>query len=437
MRGPRSRGRRLSTPIAWPLKLTATRITDARGTPVYLHGDTPWSLIVQFSTAQIDTYLNNRVAKGINCILFNAIEHHFSDQSPAYRTPEGYDPFSPMTDFASPVTNYWNKVDYAVNQAKARGIVCLINPIYWGYLGGQEGWWSEINAESAADLQTYGAWLANRYTQGNIIWCMGGDWGGDGSTNRDKQWNVVTGMRTVRTTDIITAHNSRSDSDAYSMWSGNAGFNLNACYTDNGVVAEAVTCNTRTGYPWFHIEGQYKDTGSGTTAVVRVQAWQALTMGGQGAMFGQTPLWAGGATIVTGGAGAAHCIANYLDEPGVWAMQYLRNFIEEFRHWHTWSPRRDTSLISSSLGSGASSVCPMMSSDAKFAAIHINTGASVTLVLSAFTGLTSVRLRWFDPSNGRFTYLNTYSPSGSQSIAYPGANSAGNADWVLVCDSAP
>jgi hypothetical protein len=416
----------------WPIKVTDKGIVDAYGRRIYLHGDTPWSIVVQFSTTQIDTYLNNRASKGINCILFNAIEHNYSDQTPAYRTVEGYDPFSPMTNFAGPVTNYWNKVDYVVNACKDRGIIAMINPAYLGYLGGSEGWMTEVSAESDADLQTYGAWLANRYTQGNIIWCFGGDFAGD-TTQRAKQWQIVTGIRSVRTTDIITSHNARTDSDAYSHWNGYAGFNLNAAYTSTDIVSESITCLTRTNLPYFHIEAQYKDSGTGTTAVVRVQAWQSLCMGAQGHMFGQTPLWAGGATNA-GGTGAANTIANDLNEPGVLSLQYLRNFIEEFRNWHTLIPKQDATVVSTSLGSGTARVCPTISADAKFGVIHTNTGSAFTLVLSAFSGASSVRLRWYDPSNGRFTYLNTYQTTGTQSIAYPGANSAGNSDWVLVVD---
>src|SRR5690606_38228500 len=168
--------------------------------------------------------------KGFNAILFNAIEHKFSDQTPAYENAEGEQPFTSMTDFASPNEDYWGLVDYIVNGAKSRGMVCIINPAYLGSGGGDEGWMTEVSAESNVDLQNYGAFLANRYTQGNVIWCMGGDYGGD-STERNKQWNIVTGIRSVRTTDLITGHGARTES-AYSHWSGFTGFSLNNIYTE-------------------------------------------------------------------------------------------------------------------------------------------------------------------------------------------------------------
>src|SRR5574343_716434 len=196
----RGRGAAPAVVSPFPLSSAGRYIVGADGRPVFLLGDTPWSIAVQLTHAQIDQYLEARAAQGFTAILWNAIEHKFSSQTPAYRNAYGYDPFTTMTDFASPNENYWRTVDYIVNRSRALGIVCVINPVYLGYNGGDEGFNVEVTAESAADLQTYGAWLARRYTQGNVIWCMGGDYAGN-TTERDKQWHVVTGMRTVRTSD--------------------------------------------------------------------------------------------------------------------------------------------------------------------------------------------------------------------------------------------
>jgi hypothetical protein len=407
-------------------------LIDANATPFFLHGDTPWSLIVQFTYAQIDTYLANRAAKGINTILFNAIEHQYSDQSPAYRTVEGYDPFSPMTDFASPNETYWQKVDYVVNQCLNYGIVCLINPAYLGYLGGSEGWMSEVTAETAGDLQTFGAWLANRYTQKNIVWCFGGDFAGD-TTQRNKQWNIVTGMRSVRTTDIITCHNGRSDSDAYTHWNGYSGFNLNNTYTTKtDVYTECATAFGRT-MPFFFIEGAYE--GSATVPELRVQHWQAILSGACGHYYGENPLWAGGAANA-GGSGAANAISNHLNTTGIQHLGNLLSFSRDFP-WYTLEPKTDASLVSSALGSGQARVCPARSADGTFAAILKNDASSITVVMSAMSP-SSVRARWYDPSNGTLSAVSgsPFANTGSQTIAHPGNNSAGSTDWVLILNAA-
>ena len=427
----------------FPIKIHSSGryLADNSGNPLLLHGDTPWSIVVQFTQAQIVSYLDQRLAQGFNAIQFNAIEHHFSDQSPAYRTVEGYDPFTTMTDFAStPVANYWNKVDFVINQALARGMVCLVNFAYWGYLGGSEGWWSEINAETNADLQTYGAFLANRYTQPNIIWCMGGDWGGDNSTNRNKQWNIVTGMRTVRTDQLITAHNSRSDSDAYSTWGPSyPGFNLNAVYTDNEVATESAVAHARSGpIPYFFIEGVYEQTSVFSGDAARDQAWRAIFSGNTGHFYGQTPLWAGGATIVSGGAGAAATLANDINVVGANTLAHLASWMNANPWIANCVPKTDTSLITTSLWSGSGRTCPMLRNDNAAAAIFFNYNSGFTVNMAALTGITgnAVRARWYDCSNGTYTLVSgsPFSNTGTRAFTYPGTNSRGVVDWLLVLD---
>jgi len=61
-----------------------------------------------------------------------------------------------------------------------------------------------IAEASAAELQAYGVFLASRYARGNVIWCLGGD--RDEPLLLEKQWNIVSGFRSVRTTDLVSAH---------------------------------------------------------------------------------------------------------------------------------------------------------------------------------------------------------------------------------------
>jgi hypothetical protein len=400
---------------------------------MFLMGDTPWSLAVQCTHAQIDQYLSARAGQGFNAILFNAIEHYFSSQSPAYRNASGYDPFTSMTDFASPNENYWRTVDFIVNRAKALGIVCVINPAYLGYGGGQEGWNTEITAESAGDLQTYGAWLARRYDQGNVIWCMGGDYAGT-TGERDKQWNIVTGMRTVRTTDLVTAHNARVDSDAYSNWSGYAGFNLNAIYVGISVpqesYTEAATAYGRSGpLPFVFMEGDYDSDNPATDADLRRQVWQSVTSGACGHFFGNTPIWGFGEPNASGGAGAAAALASGLTTTATREYLHVGALLRAYE-WDKLVPKTDTSLVSSSLSSGSSRVCPALSSDGRFALIWVPSSQTVTVVMSAFS-VSSVRARLYDPTTGAFSTVggSPFVNSGTQGIATGG-------ERVIVLDPA-
>jgi Putative collagen-binding domain of a collagenase len=61
-------------------------------------------------------------------------------------------------------------------------------------------------------------------------------------------------------------------------------------------------------------------------------------------------------------------------------------------------------------------------------------GNSITLDMSKFSGSTTAR--WYDPTNGTFHSISgsPFANSGSHQFTTPGANSAGDSDWVLLLD---
>lgn len=419
-----------ATPNCFPLSISGRYLRRANGRPFIIVGDTPWSIEVQLTHAQIDAYLNHRRAVGINAILFELIEHKFSSQTPAYRNAaSGADPFSTMSPVAwtSPNETYWRTVDYIVNGALSRNIACFVCPAYLGYNGGDEGWMSDVTAASDADLQAYGAWLARRYPQPNIVWVMGGDYAGD-STERTKQWNIVTGMRSVRTDQIITGHPVRADENAYSKWNGYTGFNLNSIYIPTTNIADdrAATAYGQ-GMPFFTIEGGYEGA-EGTAASIRMAIWQTICSGGCGHFFGNNPLWGFGEPNFCGGAGAAAALASDLNSTVAQQQAYFARLASSYDLTKL-VPTTDASLVSSSLGTSGTSgrVCPAMSSDGSFALIWTPTVA-VTVVMSNFRQ-SSVRARWYDPATGTYSNVSgqPFSNSGSQTMTP-------STDCVLVLD---
>jgi hypothetical protein len=82
------------TTPAFPLKLSADRryLIDQHDQPFLVIGDSPWSLIVEPTPAQVDLYLDDRAAKGFNLLLVNLLEHKFSTQPPKLR--DGTPPFA-------------------------------------------------------------------------------------------------------------------------------------------------------------------------------------------------------------------------------------------------------------------------------------------------------------------------------------------------------
>lgn len=411
-------------------------LIDQAGSPFMLHGDACWSICVQLTRAQIDTYLNNRQAKGFTALLFNLIESVNSSQSPRYRNAEGNDPFTTMTDFTTPNDAYWQLIDYIFAGAKARGMVCIVNPAYLGLF--DEVWGNQVNGSSDGALQSYGVFLMNRYGSarfGNVVWCMGGD---REPPNPAKQWNIVTGIRSVAPDAIVTAHGVRSGqgAGAYATWGSLAGFNLGNTYTAEGTEAsDAVIEFARAPVlPFFNIEGEYDGDG-GTEFDCRRQAYAAYLSGACGHIFGNTPIWEFGGPL-TGAIGPAAALAIGLNTAATRQMTHVRSLLNAYAWWNL-RPVLDGSLLTSGLGSGTARICPARALDASFAML-LKPAAGALSVNLASLAPASVRARWYDPVSGFFAAIagSPFPNSGVRAFADPGSNSANGADWILVLDQA-
>lgn len=417
----------------FPLAISANGryLQTAGGAPFLLSGDSPWSLVMQCTNAQIDTYLQDRASRGMNAVMFQTPGACFSTQTPKYNNIDGVAPFTSTSytacSWTSLVAAYWNRVDYAVNAAKALGILCLITPAYMGFGGGagnsgDQGWDYQVQAALDEDLQSYGAILANRYTQGNVLWVMGGDYSG----NLAKNWQIATGIRSVRPGDLFTFHGARTQS-GYSQASGQTGFNVNCTYTDGTEYTYCATEYARSPVlPFFHLEGWYEGDGNLSAQGYRRQMYATMLSGGCGHLMGHQEIWGFGGYGSSGSAAAA--LAGYLNTTLANDVTRCAALLNAYS-WHLLEPKTDTSLVTTSLGSGASRIIAARASDGSFAMIW-TPSVNFTADLSAMTP-SSVRGRWFDPTAGSYSAASgsPYGNTGTQAFTAPG-------ERVLVLDAA-
>lgn len=393
---------------------------------------------MQCTQAQVVKYLDDRVSKGFNAILFQPFEHLFSSQSPAYTNANGDNPFTTMTDLSTPNEAYWSySVDFVFRETRRRGMLCIFTFIYHGNDGTEEGWDTELVADTQAHRQTYGSFLMKRYGgMGHILWTAGGDSSSDTTAYAD----VITGMRQVRTDFNLTAHVSPFN-DGYSAYSAQTGFNVNTIYTNGTEYDYAATAYARSGpIPFFHIEGYYDNEHSSTPLRDRRQAYAAILSGACGHVFGNNPIWLfGGAnnTFADGGSvnnigAAAALTSTWLSTTGTTHMRYVRPFFESFA-WEKLVPKTGTSLVTTNLGAVENTICPAAASDGSFAMVLTPNNAGFTIDNTVLSH--SYRARWFDPSNGTYT-LDTASiaNTGTHAFTTPGTNSAGSTDWIWVAD---
>lgn len=420
-------------PGTFPLRASSRYIVGANGLPLFIHGDTPWSMPASLTDAEIDTYIDNRAAKGFTAILLQAPVFKFTSDG-STNNIDGVEPFTSMTGNWNWTLNntYWNRVDRIVNRCKTNGIIVFINPAYWGFNGGDEGCYTQCQAQSDATLQAYGAALANRYTQGNIVWCLGGDYDGVDGAAVTKQWQIVVGIRSVRTTDIITAHGAPG-SPAYSAWNGQVGFNLNSAYPGDtaDIYSECDTEYARSGpIPFVMLEGIYEQERAVpiSAAGLRRQSYQAICSGACGQFFGNSPIWH--FESINAPFSYTGTWETNLDSTGSTHQQYVKQLISAY-HWWKLVPTSGTSLVSSALSSGDSRICPALANDGTFAFIWVPSSQTITVVTNALTGVSgNVRIRRFNPTDGTYTTINA-------SVAKTSAQSvATGAEGVIVVDAA-
>ena len=421
-----------SFPIA--ISPDSRRLIAPTGVPIFVNGDSPWCMEVQLTRAEIIQYLNNRQAKGVNAILFEMMEHKFYNNSPVYKNREGNNPFSNTSDWSTYNTAYFDLVKFIVQAAKDRNMLCFITPAYAGYSGSGEGWETELAANSDASLQAYGSYLATTFGgYGNIIWVMIADQNPN-STVLAKSWQIVTGMRSVRTDQIITAHCSRTY-DAYSQVSGQTGFNFNTIYVDGTEVTYEATGYGRPGpLPYVIIEGRYENVSGYFPKDQRREIYSSLTQGGCGHFYGNEQVWSFGDPLYGGNAGPEYVMANNLESTGAQQLINVLSFINSFE-WHKLVPKTDTSLVTTSLGSGNTVISAALSVGGAFAMVLTPAGTGFYVDMTNFNH-SSVRGRWYDPTNGTYTNATgtPFTNTGTHAFTTPGNNSAGDTDWILVLD---
>jgi hypothetical protein len=404
-------------------------LQTALGVPFLVWGDTPWSLVAQLSNTEISQYLTDRQAKGFNTVLIQAPVHTYTSQTPHYNNVDGVAPFSNMSNFGvGMVEAYWTRVDHAINTAKSKGMLVIFNPAYNGS-GAGDGYQAEILAQSNANLQSYGAWLANRYTQGNILWCLLGDVN-PSTTLRDKHAQIWAGIRSVRTTDLMTGHTDR-EASPFTYLSATTGFSVDNAYTANTTVCAGVAAAyghspTR---PTIFFEGEYEQEYDITSAGTATQTAQAMLAGSTaGQLFGNNPIWLFGssrALFPYSGTWQSN-----LDSAGNTYQTNLKALFTAYEWWKL-EPRTNTSLVTTSLGTGVTQITPAISSDSTFAMIGRYSSGSSTVNMAAMAP-SSIRARFFNPIDGTYSTVSgsPFTNSGTQSITWPGTR-------ILVLDASP
>lgn len=428
-------------------------LVDQTGAPWPMVGDAGWSAITQLTPAEQTTYLDQLQALGFNAVLVNLIENYYSDDPP--NNPNGDGPYT-GTMFQSSIDEaYWSVVDAFMAKAAARGITVLAVPLYAGG-SDSEGVGAEMVAASNAQMQTYGAFLGNRYqAYPNIVWVIGGDRNYPSATLVARWENFITGVGSTADTHLFTGH-GRPDTgevfDAY--WEASTGsdpswLDINDVYTysTSTVAAVSAAYNASPTRPFYYLEGLYEQEQSATRAQLRQQMWSALVVGGIGHVFGNNPRWHFECPVSLFGYSGTWRQSIGLDTPGTYDDASIQmgtafgGFLRD--HWPalaTTAPDTTDTFLTAGESTGATQAAARFSTS--HAVVYMPTSREVTFDLTEFSGAGgTVRVRRYDPVSGAFSGLDTtYAASAGNltltTVAF-GTNSSGSdSDWVLLFEPA-
>jgi len=186
-----------------PLKISTNKryFQTKDGKPFFWLGDTGWLLFVKCKREEALQYLDDRKAKGFNVVQVMLV-HDINLGVNAYGDSalHNKDVSKPNTTAGSSFTNadeydFWDNVDYVINEAAKRGIYMALVPV----------WGGNIKRVSVEQATIYAAFLANRYkSKSNIIWLNGGDIKGDDALAK---WNAIGNtIRSIDKVHLMTFH---------------------------------------------------------------------------------------------------------------------------------------------------------------------------------------------------------------------------------------
>jgi uncharacterized protein DUF4038/collagenase-like protein with putative collagen-binding domain len=432
-------------PVAFPLHVAVggRTLADAAGKPFLLIGDGGWSLIANLNRDEAGIYLDDRKTKGFSAVLYNLLEHKFAVHAPANRA--GEPPFLRAGDFSTPNPAYFDFAGQMVDLAGQRGLLVLLDVMYLGNGGGDEGFWNElVSAPNGKDACfRYGQFVGARFKdRKNLIFVIGGDFTPPaGSEGEARLRRIVEGVKAAGATQPWTAHG----------WYGLSGdlagvadlLDLDGIYRMGPVTyPDARRAFERAPpLPAFVLETGYEEErfAPGDPASIRRRAWQPYLAGATaGVFYGHRDVW----EFATGSWNSGYRFGHRpwresLDAPGALAMQAMREILDPLR-WPDLVPAGlagTKPLVIAGGGEWESEEWIAAAADraGRLIIAYLPPGhrGPVRLDLSVLSGPAAAR--WRDPCDAASAPDFAVSRAdGKRSFDPPGRNSCGDRDWVLV-----
>ena len=408
------------------LRATGRYFVDGNGTPFLLHGTTAWSGIVNLSAANATTYLDNVQSNGFNALIVNYIDTAFGVNVP--NDTSGNAPFSGTAFQSSLGAAYLANALSFISKCSDRGIQVFINPAYLGFDGGAQGWYTDTQAASNAQMTSYGQSIgAQLSAYGNIVYHLFGDYNPPSNARVDA---LQSGLATTDTAHPLFATHYGPDVSGYddpTSW-----MSWDWIYRYGGFVQQQVLAgyNATPTMPVVLAEGWYEGENGATELDIRRQAWGAWTSGACGHFYGGRDEWGFGNGLFQVGTWQ-----NWINNVGGVAparvqMGHLKSFLTG-RSWWLLSPDQTSTFITAGRGTITTNsyVTAAFSSDDSWGCAYLptgSTGGAITVDRTEFSA--AFNWTWYNPRTGGTSGgANGVANTGTQNFTAPDGN-----DWVWV-----
>lgn len=431
----------------YPISGSGRRILAADGSEYLICGRTAWGLASLSASLQL-SFLDDCVTHGYNAIevqipthlaLINNKPFDGSGNAPFLKTLNGSTWTGTLSygtinneapDLTTPNPAYWATIDTLVAAAASRNLLVGMFPLYLGQ-GGADGWVDEGNANIAvngdASINTYGAFIANRYKSfANMFWLTAGDTGAGFDVEND----LIVGINSI--SGQASGPNFSSERGGGSISTDGSGplglsTTINGAYDWQSVIGQ---CRRAQSYsttiiPGFNIEQPYDEEGNDGTGVnaifstqpVRRYAYWAMLNVPNGFFYGNGFVWR--FALVATGAGTDD-YRNHLNTQMTQDISRLFTFAKSWPSWSKLLPsglNGTATLVTSGggtvpTGSGTDDqtyVASAVATDGTYQFAYFppsvggrTPGTSATMTLAHMANK-PIRARWWSPTTGIYS----------------------------------
>jgi hypothetical protein len=420
------------------------------GKPFFYLSDTAWELFHRLNREEATKYLKNRAENGftvIQAVAIAELDGHVVGNAYGHLPLTNLDPAHPAVK-EGPDNDYWDHVDWVVNEANKQGLWIGFLPTWGRYW--HDGVKDGKPLFNEANAATYGEWLGKRYKDKQIIWILGGD----RPVENDAQKSVIRALaKGLRTGDggrhLITFHPPGGNGS--STWFQNEEW-LDFNMRQNGHQAEFNGTYDKTHADYLKsptkpvIDGEpiYEDhpisfnpdrLGHSVAADVRRPLYWDLFSGAFGHTYGHHSVWQM-YDPHRGNPINRPLMPWYqaIEQPGAKQMQHARRLLES-RPFLTRVP--DDSIIvpdtvqSSVPGAGTRRFVATRDEAGSYLMVYAPVGRSFKVRTDKIKA-SRIRGWWFNPRDGKATAIAEFANEGERTFTPP--NPGELLDWVLVLD---